>query len=327
LKEELSLPINEKCKIAIIGLGYVGLPLAIEFSKNSNCLITGKKLERKVIGFDINKKRIDGLRNFYDYTNQFSKKELKDLKNIEFTLEEELLKEADIFIITVPTPIDEFNIPDLTALKEASTLVGKTLSKKTNKFKPIVIYESTVFPGATQDVCIPLLSKSSDLKLNEDYFCGYSPERINPGDNKHKLKDIKKITSGSNQETSILIDNLYGSIIEAGTHICRSIKIAETAKVIENTQRDLNIAFPDTISGTIIPSTFPQTLLWERPLILAASDEKIRSSAKGPSKSALFIFSEAQSDNFLAVKVVGMLSIRFSLADKNAIFGFSIPIL
>ena len=199
MKEELSLPINEKCNIAIIGLGYVGLPLAIEFSKNSNCLITGKKLERKVFGFDISKKRINDLRNFHDYTNQFSKKELKDLKNIEFTLEEELLKEADVFIITVPTPIDEYNIPDLTALKEASSLVGKALTQKTNKVKPIVIYESTVFPGATQDVCIPLVSKSSDLKLNEDFFCGYSPERINPGDKKNTLNNIVKITSGSNE--------------------------------------------------------------------------------------------------------------------------------
>ena len=248
MKEELSLPINEKCKIAIIGLGYVGLPLAIEFSKNSNCLITGKKLERKVFGFDISKKRINDLRNFHDYTNQFSKKELKDLKNIEFTLEEELLKEADVFIITVPTPIDEYNIPDLTALKEASTLVGKALSKKTNKFKPIVIYESTVFPGATQDVCIPLLSKSSDLKLNEDYFCGYSPERINPGDKKNTLTNIVKITSGSNEEATKWIDILYGSIIKAGTFKVESIMIAETAKIIENTQRDFNIALMNELS-------------------------------------------------------------------------------
>ena len=136
MKEELSLPINEKCKIAIIGLGYVGLPLAIEFSRNGNCLITGKKLERKVIGFDISKKRISGLKNSHDYTNQFTKKELKDLKNIEFTNEAEFIKEADVFIITVPTPIDAFNIPDLTALKEASILVGKALSKKQNSLNP-----------------------------------------------------------------------------------------------------------------------------------------------------------------------------------------------
>ena len=248
MKEELSLPLNEKCKIAIIGLGYVGLPLAVEFSKNSNCLITGKKLERKVIGFDISKKRIYGLRDFYDYTNQFSEKELKDLKNIEFTNEEELLKEADVFIITVPTPIDEFNIPDLTALKDASTLVGKALSKKTNNFKPIVIYESTVFPGATQDVCIPLLSKISDLKLNEDYFCGYSPERINPGDKKNTLTNIVKITSGSNEDVAEWIDLLYGSIINAGTYKVESIMIAETAKIIENTQRDINIALMNELS-------------------------------------------------------------------------------
>ena len=248
MKEELSLPINEKCNIAIIGLGYVGLPLAIEFSKNSNCLITGKKLERKVFGFDISKKRINDLRNFHDYTNQFSKKELKDLKNIEFTLEEELLKEADVFIITVPTPIDEYNIPDLTALKEASSLVGKALTQKTNKVKPIVIYESTVFPGATQDVCIPLVSKSSDLKLNEDFFCGYSPERINPGDKKNTLNNIVKITSGSNENAAEWIDLLYGSIINAGTYKVDSIMIAETAKIIENTQRDINIALMNELS-------------------------------------------------------------------------------
>ena len=248
MKEELSLPVNEKCNIAIIGLGYVGLPLAIEFSKNSNCLITGKKLERKVFGFDISKKRINDLRNFNDYTNQFSKKELKDLKNIEFTLEEELLKEADVFIITVPTPIDEYNIPDLTALKEASSLVGKALTKKTNKVKPIVIYESTVFPGATQDVCIPLLSKTSDLKLNEDFFCGYSPERINPGDKKNTLTNIVKITSGSNENAAEWIDLLYGSIINAGTYKVDSIMIAETAKIIENTQRDINIALMNELS-------------------------------------------------------------------------------
>jgi len=248
LKKELSFPINENCKIAIIGLGYVGLPLAIEFSRNSHCLITGKKLERKVIGYDINKKRINGLRNFHDYTNQFSKKELKDLKNIEFTLEEEFLKDADVFIITVPTPIDEFNIPDLTALKEASILVGKALSKKTNKFKPIIIYESTVFPGATEDVCIPLLSKFSNLKLNEHYYCGYSPERINPGDKKHTLTNIVKITSGSNKDATEWIDLLYGSIIKVGTFRVQSIKIAETAKIIENTQRDINIALMNELS-------------------------------------------------------------------------------
>ncbi len=248
MKKGLSLPTNEKCKIAVIGLGYVGLPLAIEFSKNSQCLITRKKLERKVIGYDINKKRINGLINFNDYTNQFSKKELKDLKNIEFTAEEEQIKEADVFIITVPTPIDEFNIPDLKALKEASILVGKALSKKTNKFKSIVIYESTVFPGVTEDVCIPLLSKFSNLKINEDYFCGYSPERINPGDKKHTLTNIVKITSGSNKEAGKWIDLLYGSIINAGTFRVQSIKIAETAKIIENTQRDINIALMNELS-------------------------------------------------------------------------------
>ena len=248
LKEELSLPINGKCKIAIIGLGYVGLPLAIEFSKNRECLITGKKLERKVIGYDISQKRINGLRNAHDYTNQFSENDLKGLKDIIFTAEEDLLKNAEVFIITVPTPIDEFNIPDLKALKEASILVGKALTKKINKFKPVVIYESTVFPGATEDICIPLLSKFSKLTLNEDYFCGYSPERINPGDKKHTLNNIVKITSGSNKESSEWIDILYGSIINAGTFRVQSIKIAETAKIIENTQRDINIALMNELS-------------------------------------------------------------------------------
>ena len=241
-------PLNNNCKIVILGLGYVGLPLAIEFCKSRKCLITGKQLNRVVIGFDINDNRISDLKNNFDYTEQFSQDELKKLNNIKFTSDENFLIDADVFIITVPTPIDKFNIPDLKALKEASILVGKSLSRRNSKSKPVIIYESTVFPGATEEICIPLLAKFSNLRLNKDFFCGYSPERINPGDQNHTLTNIVKVTSGSNELSAEWIDNLYGSIISAGTHKVNSIKIAETAKIIENTQRDINIALMNELS-------------------------------------------------------------------------------
>lgn len=219
-------------KIAIIGLGYVGLPLALAFSKYF-----------KVVGFDNNKKRISDLLNGLDVTNELSKAELKKLKKIKLSSDKKCLKTCNIYIITVPTPIDKLKKPDLKYLISASTTVGKCVSKG-----DIIIYESTVYPGATEGDCIPILEKYSSLKFNHDFFCGYSPERINPGDKKNNLKNIKKITSGSTPKTAEFIDKLYLKIIDAGTYKASSIKIAEAAKVIENIQRDVNIALINELS-------------------------------------------------------------------------------
>jgi UDP-N-acetyl-D-galactosamine dehydrogenase len=221
-----------KNNIAVVGLGYVGLPLALEF---------GKKYT--VTAFDINQKRVDSLRKGLDITGQASRTNFKSSKLTSFTTNPEDLSSCNIYIITVPTPIDQMNNPDLSALKEASKMVAKYLKKK-----DIVIYESTVYPGATEEVCVPLLEKNSSLKFNKDFFCGYSPERINPGDKKHTLTKIKKVTSGSTKNTLKKVDDLYSSIITAGTYKASSIKIAEAAKVIENTQRDINIALMNELS-------------------------------------------------------------------------------
>jgi UDP-N-acetyl-D-galactosamine dehydrogenase len=213
-------------KLAIIGLGYVGLPLAVEFSKI-----------RSVVGFDINPERIDQLKAGQDITLETEPEELLAAKHLSFSINPEDLKFCNCFIVTVPTPIDKHKRPDLGPLIKASQTVGKLL-----KVGDIVIYESTVYPGCTEDDCVPVLEKFSGLKFNQDFFCGYSPERINPGDKEHRLTTIKKVTSGSTPEVANLVDLLYKQIIVAGTHKARSIKVAEAAKVIENTQRDLNIA-------------------------------------------------------------------------------------
>ena len=212
--------------LAIVGLGYVGLPLAVEFGKN-----------RSVIGFDINIKRIDELKAGKDGTLETTEQELRDAKHLDFTTDPEDLKTANCYIVTVPTPIDEHKSPDLTPLINASETIGKML-----KPKDIVIYESTVYPGATEEDCVPVLEKYSGLKFNQDFYAGYSPERINPGDKEHRITTIKKVTSGSTPDVANLIDALYNEIITAGTHKAESIRVAEAAKVIENTQRDLNIA-------------------------------------------------------------------------------------
>ena len=212
-------------KIAIIGLGYVGLPLAIEFGKCAT-----------VIGFDISLDRIHDLSNNIDSTNEVTQEDLANT-SVMFTADEAKLIDANYYIVTVPTPVDAINQPDLMPLKKASNLVGKNIKKD-----DIVIYESTVYPGATEEVCIPILEEVSGLVFNQDFFAGYSPERINPGDKIHRLADIKKVTSGSTPETAILVDQLYQKIITAGTFRATSIKVAEAAKVIENTQRDINIA-------------------------------------------------------------------------------------
>ena len=219
-------------KIAIIGLGYVGLPLAMEFGKS-----------RAVVGYDIDTKRIEELQNNNDATLEVTPNELKNLKNTIFTNKLSDIKECVIYIITVPTPVHIDKGPNLIPLKSASEMIGKIL-----KPGDLVIYESTVYPGATEEVCIPILEKVSRLKLNKDFTCGYSPERINPGDKDRHVTSIMKVTSGSSKGAAIEVDNLYKEIINAGTHLADSIKIAEASKVIENTQRDLNIALVNELS-------------------------------------------------------------------------------
>ncbi|WP_168407454.1 Vi polysaccharide biosynthesis UDP-N-acetylglucosamine C-6 dehydrogenase TviB [Acinetobacter indicus] len=219
-------------KIAVIGLGYVGLPLAVEF---------GKKVP--VIGFDIHKKRIEELQNGQDHTLEVSPEELQQANQLSYSANLDDLKSCNFFIVTVPTPVDHVNRPDLTPLQKASETIGQVLNPG-----DIVVYESTVYPGATEEVCIPVLEKISGLKFNQDFFAGYSPERINPGDKVNTLTKIKKITSGSTPEIAELVDQVYSSIITAGTHKASSIKVAEAAKVIENTQRDLNIALVNELS-------------------------------------------------------------------------------
>ena len=218
--------LKEDIKLAVIGLGYVGLPLAVEFG-----------LIRNVIGFDINQKRIDDLNSGDDYTGEISGNELNNAKHLTLTSDIEDLASCNCFIVTVPTPIDEFNFPDLTPLLKASEAIGRLISKG-----DLIIYESTVYPGATEEDCVPVLEKFSGLVFNRDFYCGYSPERINPGDKTRRISTIKKVTSGSTPAVARLVDSLYGEIIMAGTHLAPSIRVAEAAKVIENTQRDLNIA-------------------------------------------------------------------------------------
>ena len=219
-------------EIAIIGLGYVGLPLAVEFGKS-----------RSVTGFDIDQKRIDELVAGYDRTNEVSTEELAEASGLKCTSSLEELRSCQYFIVTVPTPIDDHKKPDLRPLESSSAAIGSILKKG-----DIVIYESTVFPGCTEDVCVPILEAKSGLVFNEDFYCGYSPERINPGDKEHRVATIKKVTSGSTPEIADEVDQLYAGIITAGTHKASSIKVAEAAKVIENAQRDLNIAFVNELS-------------------------------------------------------------------------------
>lgn len=216
----------ENAKIAVIGLGYVGLPLAVEFGKH-----------REVIGFDINEKRVQELKNGHDFTLEVDADALKSASHLRFTCDVKALEAYNVYIVTVPTPIDDNNAPDLTPLRKASAMLATVI-----KPGDLVIYESTVYPGATEEVCIPVIEKGSGLTFNKDFYAGYSPERINPGDKVNTLTKIKKITAGSTPEIAELVNDLYGSIITAGTHLAGSIKVAEAAKVIENTQRDLNIA-------------------------------------------------------------------------------------
>ena len=245
------LPKLNTCRVGIIGLGYVGLPLALQIAKTDICLLSKKKINRQVLGYDLNQVRIDELKKGCDRNNIFSGKKIKKIKNISFTNEKKLLKEVDIFIITVPTPINKDNQPDLFHIKEASKLVGGII--KSTKNNPIIIYESTVYPGLTEEICVPIIEKESgkihnSIELKNSFYCGYSPERINPGDKEHTIDSIVKITSGCNSLVSEWIDNFYGSFISAGTFKASNIRVAEAAKIIENTQRDINIALVNELS-------------------------------------------------------------------------------
>ena len=222
----------DEINLAVIGLGYVGLPLAVEFGK-----------KRSVVGFDINQPRIQALKDGHDSTLEVSDEEMAEAKKMHYSADTEDLKKCNVFIVTVPTPIDQHNKPDLTPLIKASETIGKVLKKG-----DIVIYESTVYPGATEEDCVPVLEKHSGLKFNKDFYAGYSPERINPGDKEHRVTTLKKVTSGSTPEAADVIDELYRQIIVVGTHKASSIRVAEAAKVIENTQRDLNIALINELS-------------------------------------------------------------------------------
>ena len=223
---------NGEARLAIIGLGYVGLPLAVEF---------GKRFD--TVGFDVKRERLDMLRKGVDVTLETSSEDLAAAIRLKYSDDLESLRDRDIFIVTVPTPVDKYNRPDLTPLYRASETVGRTMKKGA-----IVIYESTVYPGCTEEECVPVLENFSHLKFNQDFFCGYSPERINPGDKEHTLTKILKITSGSTPEAAEIVDALYNSILKNGTHKASSIKVAEAAKVIENSQRDLNIAFVNELA-------------------------------------------------------------------------------
>jgi UDP-N-acetyl-D-glucosamine/UDP-N-acetyl-D-galactosamine dehydrogenase len=215
-----------KCRVGILGLGYVGLPLAVEFGKHFD-----------TIGFDVKQERVRELRAGRDSTREATREELKAATRLRFTTRVQDLRACGVMIVTVPTPIDEFKRPDLAPLILVSEFIGQVLKKG-----DVVVYESTVYPGCTEEICVPILERVSGLKFNQDFFVGYSPERINPGDKEHRLSTIRKVTSGSTPEAATFVDQLYGSIVRAGTHQASSIRVAEAAKVIENTQRDVNIA-------------------------------------------------------------------------------------
>jgi UDP-N-acetyl-D-galactosamine dehydrogenase len=221
-----------KCRVGVVGLGYVGLPLAVEFGKHFD-----------TVGFDVKPGRIRELKAGQDSTREASREELRSATRLKFTTRLQDLKACSVMIVTVPTPIDEYKRPDLTPLIRASETIGEVLKKG-----DVVVYESTVYPGCTEEICVPILERVSGLTFNRDFFAGYSPERINPGDKEHRLSTIRKVTSGSTPEAATFVDQLYGSIVRAGTHKASSIRVAEAAKVIENTQRDVNIALINELS-------------------------------------------------------------------------------
>ena len=249
-----NFPNLTNCTIAVIGLGYVGLPLAAEFAKCKRSILNNQKLNRKIIGFDIDENRIRQLNERFDKTNEIDFKDIKETNNIIFTSDQNKLQKADVFIVTVPTPIDKTRKPELSFVKKACIIVANAMKASISRNIPIVIFESTFYPGTTEEVCLPILKLKSGLctfsgSLSEKTFgLGYSPERINPGDKQHRISSIVKVTSGNTREISHLVNSLYGSIIKAGTYNTENIKVAEAAKVIENTQRDLNIALVNELS-------------------------------------------------------------------------------
>ena len=222
----MNLPDTDNARVAVVGLGYVGLPLAVEFGRYF-----------PTVGFDIKQRRIAELRENRDSTREVDGKDIEAAEQLRFTADPDEMSDSNVYVITVPTPLDQYNQPDLTPLQSASETVGPLLSDG-----DVVVYESTVFPGATEEICVPILEQYSGLRFNRDFYVGYSPERINPGDDEHRLPNIVKVTSGSTPESAQFVDDLYGEIIDAGTHKTTSIRVAEAAKVIENTQRDVNIA-------------------------------------------------------------------------------------
>ena len=256
--KQRNYPNLNKCIVAVIGMGYVGLPLAVEFAKKKECHTSKNLLLRDVIGFDINPQRIDELKSGFDVTGEISKEELLKVDFLDLTNDIDSIARADVFLVTVPTPIDEFKKPNLKALEKASSTVGKAIKIRTKKYNikkslPVIIFESTVYPGTTEEICIPIIENelgcnSANSSNEEKYIYGYSPERINPGDKKHTLVNIKKVTSGNNIYASKWIEHFYGSIIKAGIYSAQSIKVAEAAKIIENTQRDINIALVNELS-------------------------------------------------------------------------------
>ena len=247
-----NMPDIKNCKVAIIGMGYVGLPLALEINKVKFCFKKNEKLSRKVIGFDINKKRINELNGFFDRTNEIPEADLKKNKDILYTDFVEDIWDADFYLVTVPTPIDDDKKPNLSAIKGASKTIGGIIKKRKDsnikKNIPVIVFESTVYPGLTEEICIPIIEAESNGKANEHFLCGYSPERVNPGDKKRSLGDIVKITSGLTEETADIVDNFYSSFIKAGTYKAQTIQTAEMAKIIENTQRDINVALVNELA-------------------------------------------------------------------------------
>ena len=248
------LPDKNNCTIAVIGLGYVGLPVAVEFANQKISFVDNKKLNHKIIGYDINENRINELRKGFDKTCEVNESDINKLENIIFTSDPSLLVDADVFIVTVPTPIDKFKTPDLRLIKQACKTIGKAIKNNTKSSSPVIIFESTVYPGASEEIFMPIISSFSGLPIFDEtnkersLAFGYSPERINPGDKDHKISSIIKVTSGNTENVSYWVDYLYASIIKAGTYNAKNIKVAEAAKVIENTQRDLNIALINELS-------------------------------------------------------------------------------
>ncbi len=243
----------DECKVCIVGLGYVGLPLAISLAKTKTSLKTNNLINRQIIGFDKNSKRIDELKQGIDRTNEVDNVILENITNINFSSDEKILNDVDLFIVAIPTPIDKNNKPDLSILKNACITIGKSIRFRKSDLAPIIVFESTVYPGCTEEQCIPILEKYSDSKHNSEnhkstFYCGYSPERINPGDKENKIENIIKIVSGCNEKVSKIIDDFYSSFINAGTFRTSSIKVAEAAKIIENTQRDINIALVNELA-------------------------------------------------------------------------------